>query len=60
MRAALRGQAKALVSGVVAGLAFLLPGVDDGVSASEAIGATLAALTAWQAVYWTDNGGEDQ
>lgn len=48
-------QLKAIVAGLVAGLSFLAPGVDDGLLWSEGIGAVLATLVGWQAVYWTSN-----
>lgn len=37
---------KAIIAGLAAGLAFLAPVVDDGLTWSEAISAVLAALSA--------------
>lgn len=51
----MRKQAKAIVAGLVAGLSFAVPVVDDGLVASEALGIALAALTGWQLVFWTRN-----
>jgi len=51
----MKRQLKAIVAGVVAGLTFAIPGVDDGLTASEVLGTALAGLVAWQAVYWTKN-----
>jgi hypothetical protein len=47
--------AKAYVGGAVAALAFAAPVVDDGLTASEALGILSAALVAFQAVFWTSN-----
>ena len=47
--------AKAWVAALVAGLSFAVPVVDDGVVVSEVLGIVLAALVAWQGVYWTPN-----
>lgn len=52
---ALKGQAKALVAGAIGAAAFLAPVVDDGLAASEGLGALVAGLTAYGAVYWTPN-----
>ena len=52
---ALKGQAKAIVAGVIGTAAFLAPVVDDGLAASEVLGALVAGLTAYGAVYWTPN-----
>jgi hypothetical protein len=38
---------------VIAAGSFLAPVVDDGLLVSEAIGAAIAGLVAWQSVYWT-------
>lgn len=51
----IRRTAKAWVAAAVAGLGYLTPGVDDGLAASEALGALLAGLVAWQGVYWVRN-----
>lgn len=51
----MKEQMKAIVSGVVAGLAFAIPVVDDGLVPSEVLGIALAVLTGHQAVYWTKN-----
>ena len=48
----MKRQAKAIVAGVVAGLSFAVPVVDDGLAPSEALGIALAALVGWQAVFW--------
>jgi hypothetical protein len=48
-------QMKAVVAGLVAGLSFAVPVVDDGLAASEGLGIVLAALVGWQTVYWTKN-----
>ncbi len=53
MRRHLRRTAKAYVGAAIATGSFLAPVVDDGLLASEAIGAAVAGLTAWQAIYWT-------
>lgn len=55
MRAHLKRAAKAYVAAVIAAGSFLAPVVDDGLLVSEGIGAAVAGLTAWQAVYWTPN-----
>lgn len=55
MRAHLKRAAKAYVAAAIAAGSFLAPVVDDGLLASEAIGASVAGLVAWQAVYWTPN-----
>lgn len=47
--------AKAWVAAVVAALSFAVPVVDDGLVVSEALGILLAAVVAWQGVYWTPN-----
>lgn len=52
----MKKQMKAIVAGLVAGLSFAVPVVDDGVLPSEGLGIVLAALIGWQAVYWTSNG----
>lgn len=49
----LRKTAKAYVAAAIAAGAFVAPVVDDGLAASEAIAAAVAALVAWQGVYWT-------
>jgi|JI10StandDraft_1071094.scaffolds.fasta_scaffold943590_2 hypothetical protein len=51
----MKEQMKAIVAGAVAGLAFAIPVVDDGLVASEILGIALAVLTGHQAVYWTKN-----
>ena len=51
-----KGTAKATVAAVIAAGSYLAPVVDDGLLPSEAIGALLAGLIAWQAVYWTPRG----
>ncbi len=56
MRDFVRSTATAWVAAGVAALGYLVPVVDDGLTASEGLGAALAALVAWQAVYWTRNG----
>lgn len=48
-------QMKAIVAGLVAGISYAVPVVDDGLVPSEGLGIALAALVAWQAVYWTPN-----
>lgn len=55
MKGHLRRAAKAYVAAAIAAGSFLAPVVDDGLLASEAIGGGVAALVAWQAVYWTPN-----
>lgn len=52
-------QAKAVVAGAIAAIAFATPLVDDGVTASEGLGIAGAFLVAWQAVYWIKNGGTE-
>ena len=47
--------AKAWVAAAVAALSFAVPVVDDGIVVSEVLGILLAALVAWQGVYWTKN-----
>lgn len=47
--------AKAYVSSAVAALAFAIPVVDDGLTASDALGIASAALVAFQLTYWTSN-----
>ena len=59
MMGALKGQAKAVVAGVIGLAAFLAPVVDDGLAPSEALGALVAGLTAYAAVYWTPNKGAE-
>ncbi|SDC13688.1 hypothetical protein [Nocardioides lianchengensis] len=49
----IRRTTKAWIAAAVAGLGYLVPVIDDGMAAPEALGAVLAALVAWQAVYWT-------
>lgn len=51
----MKGQLKALTAGVVAGLSFAIPVVDDGVVPSEVGGILLAFVVAWQSVYWVKN-----
>lgn len=46
---------KAYVAGGLAAVAFLAPVIDDGLSASEGLGALGAFLVAFQAVFWTTN-----
>lgn len=48
-------KAKAIVGGLVAGLSFAIPVVDDGLVPSEVLGIALATLTGFTAVYWTSN-----
>jgi len=48
-------QLKAITAGVVAGLAFAIPVVDDGVSLADALGIALAAVVGWQSTYWVKN-----
>lgn len=55
MRSHLKRAAKAYVAALVSAGSFLAPVIDDGLLASEAIGAFTAGLVAWQAVYWTPN-----
>lgn len=47
--------AKAISGGVVAGLTFLIPVVDDGLVASEIGGIALAVITGFGAVYFTSD-----
>lgn len=51
----IKGQLKAITAGIVAGLSYAIPVVDDGLSAAEGLGIVLAAVVGWQAVYWTTN-----
>lgn len=51
--------AKAYVAGAIAALAFAVPGVDDGFTLSEALGAVAAFLVGFQGVYWTTNEDSD-
>lgn len=46
---------KAWVAAAVAGLSYLAPVVDDGLSWGEALWALAFAVGAFQAVYWTTN-----
>lgn len=55
MKAHLRRAAKAYVAAAGAAVSFLAPVVDDGLVASEVLGAAGCALATWQAVYWTPN-----
>jgi hypothetical protein len=48
-------RAKSIVAGVIAGAAFLVPVVDDGMEPSEWLGLVVAFLAAQQATYWTPN-----
>lgn len=50
-----KGSAKAYVAGAIAAVSFAIPVVDDGLLPSEGLGIVLAALVAFQAVYWTNN-----
>ena len=47
--------AKAIVGGVIAGLAALIPLAGDGVSLVDGLAAAGALLVGFQAVYWTKN-----
>lgn len=49
----MRRQAKALVAGLAGGLAFAIPASGDGLSLPEYLGTALAAVVAYQGVYWT-------
>lgn len=53
----LKRTGKAYMGGAIAVLSFLAPAVDDGLAVSEAIGAGLAGLVAWQGIYWTGFAG---
>jgi hypothetical protein len=55
MKNHLKAAAKAYVAAAIAAGSFLAPVVDDGLAPSEGIGALLAGLVAWQAVYWLPN-----
>lgn len=46
---------KAVVGGLVAGIAFAIPVVDDGLTVSEILGIALAALTGLGVVYQVPN-----
>lgn len=52
-----KGAAKAVVAGLVAGISFATPVVDDGVVPSEALGIAGAFLAAFIAVYFVENTG---
>lgn len=47
--------AKAIVGGLIAGLAALVPLAGDGVSLVDALLTAGALLVGFQAVYWTPN-----
>lgn len=47
--------AKAYVGAAIAAVAFAGPVVDDGLTASEALGIVGVALVAFQGVFWTTN-----
>lgn len=47
--------AKAIVGGLLAGLAFAIPVVDDGLTVSEILGIVAALAAGFQGVYWTSN-----
>lgn len=49
------GYLKAIVAALVAALSYAVPVVDDGLAASEVLGIVLAAVVAFEAVYWTSN-----
>jgi len=55
----MRSQMKAIVGGIIAGLSFAIPIVDDGATPGEVLGIALAAIIGWQAVYWTTNADEE-
>lgn len=47
--------AKAIVGGLTAGLAALIPLAGDGVSLKDGLIAAAAAVAGFQAVFWTKN-----
>ena len=47
--------AKAFTGAVVAGASFAIPVIDDGLTASEVLGITVAALTAFGMVWGVPN-----
>lgn len=51
-------QLKAITAGIVAGLSFAIPVVDDGVTLSDVLGIALATIVGWQATYWVKNSEE--
>ena len=49
----MKRQAKAIVAGIVAGISTAIPTSQGGLDLPESLGVALAALVAYQGVYWT-------
>ena len=49
----MRRTAKAIVAGLVAGIGFAIPASDGGFTVAEGLGVALAAVVAYQGVFWT-------
>lgn len=51
-----KGSLKAIVGGVIAGLGAAQVALNDSIiNASEGLGIAIAAIVAWQGIYWTPN-----
>lgn len=57
MKDFIKGSAKAVVAGAVAGLSTAVGFADDGFTTSEWLGIVLAALVGFNGTYWVTNSG---